>query len=151
MYSFIKKQGFKILMLGLSAMLAGIITTSCNSSEKKTEEPQQTTETMKPIIDTAAVKADWKIFKHDADEKISETRDSLEAFKKRIAKADKKLKAVYERRVAELEQKNAELKQKLEDYKDEGKEKWEDFKVSFNREMDKLKQELKDSTTYNAK
>jgi hypothetical protein len=45
-------------------------------------------------------------------------------------------KAKYENEVLTLEQKNIELRKKLNDFKFERKENWEEFKRSFNYEMD---------------
>jgi hypothetical protein len=47
-----------------------------------------------------------------------------------------KFKAKYENQVLTLEQKNIELKKKLNEYKYEGKDKWEEFKRDFNADVD---------------
>jgi hypothetical protein len=47
-----------------------------------------------------------------------------------------KFKAKYKNEVLTLEQKNIELKKKLNDFKYEGKDNWEEFKSDFNREVD---------------
>jgi len=38
--------------------------------------------------------------------------------------------------VVELKEKNHALKEKLEDYKDEGETKWQEFKTNFSRDLD---------------
>lgn len=144
-----RKKGIGLLLM--TSLLAGILMTACNSSPKKTDEMQSAADTSKPVVDTAKIRADWEKFKADANEQMRISKDSIESFKTRIAHADKKLKARYDARVAELERKNAELKNKLDDFKEEGKEKWDQFKIDFNRDMDKLRQEIKDSTTTSAR
>ena len=37
-----------------------------------------------------------------------------------------------------LEQKNIELKKKINEYQYEGKDNWEDFKIEFNNDMDSI-------------
>ena len=43
------------------------------------------------------------------------------------------------------------MKQKMADYKEEGKEKWETFKVEFNHDMEELGNAFKDLTVKNTK
>ena len=45
---------------------------------------------------------------------------------------------MYEKRLAELEQQNRELQKKLDEYKEEGKEKWNSFKDKFSQNLDSL-------------
>jgi hypothetical protein len=45
-------------------------------------------------------------------------------------------KANYEKEVGLLEQENADLKEKISEYKYESKDKWEGFKQGFNHDMD---------------
>ena len=47
-------------------------------------------------------------------------------------------KADYHNKIMELEQKNSDMKKKLDDYKTEGKQKWEIFKTEFSHDMDEL-------------
>jgi hypothetical protein len=42
-----------------------------------------------------------------------------------------------------LERKNIELKNKIREYKYEGKDKWEEFKKGFNRDVDIVGKALK--------
>jgi len=46
--------------------------------------------------------------------------------------------------VAVLEQKNRDLKNTLEGYKDEGQDKWVEFKANFNRDLDGIGKTMKD-------
>jgi hypothetical protein len=146
-----KKAGRTFALLAGSVLIAGVLLTSCNQQQKKTDDMQSSADTIKPMVDTAQIAADWEKFKADANEEIRQSKDSIESFKTRIAKADRKMKARYEARVAELDRKNAELEARLQDFKERGKEKWDQFKIDFNRDMDKLKQEIKDSTALNSK
>ena len=46
--------------------------------------------------------------------------------------------------MAELKQKNRELKEKLDKYEDQGESKWQEFKTNFNRDMDAVGKTMKD-------
>jgi phage-related minor tail protein len=87
---------------------------------------------------------DWKQFKVDANLKIKANEKSIAEFKVKIKKEDRKFKAQYKKEVTVLEQKNVELKNKLREYKYEGKDKWEEFKIGFNHDMDVVGKSIKD-------
>ena len=70
-------------------------------------------------------------------------------FEEKMEKAGAKTKAKYNQEVVELEQKNRDLKKQLEEYKDEGESKWQEFKTTFSREMDAVGKTMKDLFTNN--
>ena len=72
-------------------------------------------------------------------------------FKSRIANEKKAVKDEYNKKIAELEQKNADTQKKLNEYKADSKEKWEMFKSEFNRDMDELGNALGNLTVKNNK
>jgi len=72
-------------------------------------------------------------------------------FKSRIANEKKAVKDEYNKKIAELEQKNADTQKKLNEYKADSKEKWEMFKSEFNRDMDELGTALSNLTVKNNK
>jgi hypothetical protein len=43
-----------------------------------------------------------------------------------------------------LEQRNRDLKKKLEEYKDEGQSKWQEFKMNFKNDMDGMEKTIMD-------
>jgi hypothetical protein len=65
------------------------------------------------------------------------------------SKIDAKNKATYQKKISELEQKNAKLKSDLADYKDESPDKWTSFKIEFNHDMNELGKAIKDFTVNN--
>jgi len=73
----------------------------------------------------------------DANEK------RIDAFKEKIKEAGPKDKAKYNKEVEVLEQKNHDLKKKLEEYKDEGQSKWEEFKTNFKHTKDGIGKTMK--------
>jgi predicted RNase H-like nuclease (RuvC/YqgF family) len=75
---------------------------------------------------------------------IEANEKRIDAFKEKMEKAGLEIKAKYGDEVAVLEQKNRDLKKKLEDYKDEGQNKWEEFKTNFKHDMDGIGKTMKD-------
>ena len=60
---------------------------------------------------------EWQQFKSDAELKINANQKKIEDFKVAMKTTSTKFKAKYENEVLTLEQKNIELKKKLNDYK----------------------------------
>ena len=78
-----------------------------------------------------------------AEEKISSYEKSIGELKARIAKETKENIAKYEKTLADLEQKASEIKKKVHEYKEEGKDKWAVYNDKFNHELDELGKALK--------
>ena len=134
---------YTILILVVTVFMTGIILSSCQSSTKKVENARN------KVIEAElglnqALKDSIQQYKKESEEKISYYEKSIAEFKAKIANRKKEDKAIYEKKLAMLEQKNTELKKILSDYKDEGQDKWTSFKNEFNHDMDELGKAFKD-------
>jgi septal ring factor EnvC (AmiA/AmiB activator) len=131
-----------------AAFLSGIILTSCSTpAEKVVKAEENVTEASKDLDKaTKEYEADIEACRKQTAEKIEANNQSLADFKVRIAHEKKETKAEYHKKMAELEQKNSDMKKKMDDYKADGKENWEKFKAGFNNEMDALGIEFKELT-----
>ena len=78
-----------------------------------------------------------------AEEKISSYEKSIGELKARIVKETKEDIAKYEKTLADLEQKASEIKKKVHEYKEEGKDKWAAYNDKFNHDLDELGKALK--------
>ena len=139
---------YTILILVVTVFMTGIILSSCQSSTKKVENARN------KVIEAElglnqALKDSIQQYKKESEEKISYYEKSIAEFKAKIANRKKEDKAIYEKKLAMLEQKNTELKKILSDYKDEGQDKWTSFKNEFNHDMDELGKAFKDLTVNN--
>ncbi|MCV9385973.1 hypothetical protein [Reichenbachiella ulvae] len=146
-----KKLGLIITLILPIVMMAG---TSCqNSSSKKLKDAKTEVVEAQDNLSKAEkeYRADMEKYKKESQSKISANEKSIREFKERIANDKKEAKAEYNQKISDLEQKNADLKRKLDEYKLEGKEKWDAFKVEFNRDMDNLGNALMDLTKDNKK
>lgn len=81
-----------------------------------------------------------------SEEKINTLEKIIAEFKARIATEKKENIAKYEKTLVELEQKASDMKMKLKEYTEEGKDKWDAFKHKFNHDLDELVKALKNFT-----
>jgi exonuclease VII large subunit len=139
----------KFLTLIVIGFMAGAVLTGCKNTGGNNN--QVVKESIgKTIPDSQAVQTslsdDWQKFKNDSQQKIQDNENSITAFKEKMEKSGK---ADYNKEIAKLEKTNREMKKKLEEYKNDGKSAWEDFKTGFNNDMDKLGKAVKDLTSDN--
>jgi hypothetical protein len=137
----------KYTFLTAIAFSALILLTGCNNNrEKKVEDAKDNVKQANEELKAAQTEYDneWQIFKDDAELKISSNEKNIEILKEKIDKSNKKFKTKYEKKVSELEQKNIELKKKISEYKYDGKDKWEDFKKGFSKDISIIDKAVKD-------
>ena len=131
----------KIFTFAVIGCMAGIFFAGCEKTpEQKVEKANQELKDAK-----ADYRAEWQKYKTDSEEQFKANEDRIDAFKEKMAKADtKNKKAKYNKAVVELKQQNRDLKRKLEEYKDEGESKWQEFKTNFSHDMDSVEKTMKD-------
>ena len=119
---------------------------SCKTPAEKAEKAQENVVNANEKLDSAIVnyERDIDAYRLVTIKRIQDNEKSMNDFKLRIAKEKLKAKKEYEKKLTELEKKNTDLKKKMADYKAEGSEKWNSFKVEFNKEMDELSKSIKD-------
>ena len=142
-----------------STLIAGIIFTGCQSASQKEEAAkeavQEAKEELKDVRDDANKEAqklasaeEWIAFKTESDEKIRNNEIRIAELKVKLKKPGKILDGLYEKRIETLEQRNNDLKIKIENY-EKNQSDWESFKREFNHDMDELGQAFKDITVDN--
>ena len=127
-----------IITYAVMGLMAGALLTGCEkTSEQRVEGAKQNVGEAKQDLKVAQAKylAEWETFKREADSTITANEKRIDAFKEKMEHAGSKAKTKYSKQVAELEQKNRDLKKKLDEYKDEGESKWEEFKTNFNNDL----------------
>lgn len=141
-------------MLAVSIFLmAFALLSGCESSQNKVDDAQNEVTEANEALEAANAEylADVEAYRQEKARLIAANDSSIVVLKSRIASEKKDVKTDYEKEIAELEQKNKDLKMKMADYKDEGKERWESFKQEFSHDMDELGNALKDLTVNNKK
>ena len=132
----------KYFIAAVSLLIAGLIFTGCDNRDNAKDNVEKANQDM--IDAQVQFEKEWQQFKSDAELKISTNQQKIDDFKVAMKTTSAKFKAKYENEVLTLEQKNIELKKKLNEFKYDRKEDWEDFQKVFNNNMDSVGTALKD-------
>ena len=125
----------KYLILAGSLLIAGLFYTGCTDNRDNAKDNVE--QANQDMIDAQVqFEKDWQQFKSNAELRINSNQQQIDDFKVAMRSTSTRFKAKYENEVLTLEQKNIELKKKLNDFKYERKENWEEFKTTFNNDMD---------------
>ncbi len=145
------KNQFKMILA--SAFLSLALLVSCQTSDEEIEAARQNVEDSKQstveakqelnqaIIDSTK---DFENFKMLSEERILLYEQKINEIKTQIALEKKGNRTKYQKLLTDLENKNAELKQNLKDYKATGRDNWEMFKVNVNNSLDSLGNSISD-------
>jgi hypothetical protein len=127
-------------------LIAVVVLVSCNENHgKKVEAAEENVaKANKELISARAdYTSEWQQFKDEANLRIRANQDRIEKFKAELKTANGKYKVKYEKEVGVLEQKNIELGKRIDAFKYDGKNSWEDFKRNFTHDADDLGKTLK--------
>jgi hypothetical protein len=128
------------VVLAATGLLAGIFISGCAS----TSDRDVSTTKQEAREARAEQRAEWKAFKKDSEEKIDANQTKIDEFKVKMDNAGPERKAKYGDRVAKLEQKNSDLRKRLEEYQDREPSRWEEFKTNFKHDMDGIGETMSD-------
>ena len=139
-----------ILFLAVIMLIGGTMLTSCQSSSSKVENAEDKVQEAKDEVAEAqqelnqAIKDSIQQFKKESEEKIIAYEKDIAEFKVRIAKEKNENRARDERRLAELELQNREMKQRLADFNEERQDQWDSFRHNFNHDMEEHSKAFRD-------
>jgi DNA anti-recombination protein RmuC len=145
-------QSKSIRML-LMVAFGSFTLTSCNTSaEKVANAVDQVAAANKELVKAnAEYLADMETYRKETAATIAKNNESIAAFNTRIESEKAEVRADYKKKIVALEQKNTDMKKRLDDYKADGKDKWQSFKQEFNRDLAELGKAFKDLTVSNVK
>ena len=147
----------KIVFSLVLAALISISIASCNKSPKAKEEvlidAKQDVETAKEDLNEATSDSivEFNKYKSSIQIKLAENEKVISDLKAKIKDKDRKTQTLYYKQLENLQLRNAELKLKIETYKQGPSQKWELFKVDFNNELDKLGKSISSTANNNLK
>ncbi|MEP7269679.1 MAG: hypothetical protein ABI844_18830 [Saprospiraceae bacterium] len=127
-------------------IVIGSILTSCDSPEKKVEEAKQGVTEAKENLKEALqeLNAEYPAFKTEAELKIADNEKSIAELNAILNKPGKlPLDEMRKKKIAELKEKNAQLKSRLYGYEKERTD-WEAFKREFNHDLEGISEAFKD-------
>lgn len=153
-----KMKNYLLLVSGLFMVL---VIVSCESHERKADDAfDRVKEAKRDFVDTAAICInepksgktrviikneiidEWILFKNETEKKIKLSEAKIVELKKRRNLTESKSK--FDKQIVRLEQKNNDLRKKMNDYNEEVKAKWANFKAEMNHDIDEIEIELKD-------
>jgi uncharacterized protein YceH (UPF0502 family) len=129
-------------------------TEKVDKAETKVEDAKQN---LSDVQKAAALEAQktanaeaWKAFKTESEETIRQNENRIAELRVKTKKNGKIIDAMLETKIAAIEQKNIDLKTRIDNY-DKNQSDWEAFKREFSHDMDGLGQAFKDLTVNNKK
>jgi len=142
------KTNFKLLAIAMGIAFAiacsSIVIMSCNTSpkdkENELENAQEEVVEAQEALEQSKQDSlsDYVTFKAGIELKLDENEKLIAQQKQLLNESKEAQKAENLKELIRLEDKNNRLKEKLRDYQEGPSEKWELFKIEFNKEMDEL-------------
>jgi exonuclease VII large subunit len=142
-----------ILTLAACTLISGAFLTSCNTPSQKVENAQENVAEANQDLAQANKEylEDMANYRTETAARIAANDESIRQFNARVAQEKMEAKADYRKKIADLEQKNRDMKLRMDNYKEEGKDKWLIFKAEFSHDMDEMGKAFKDLTVKNVK
>jgi predicted HicB family RNase H-like nuclease len=147
-----------IYTLAAITLMAATVLLGCNTSTKKEEDDvadaRENTEDAKEELMVAKKEAnaeEWKKIKKETNTRITENKIRIAQLKVKMIKSGKSIDTLYAKKIEELEQKNKDIKIKVDSYKNDTSDDWELFKREYNHDMDQLNRAIEDMTVNNKK
>lgn len=142
-----------IFTIAACSFIASAILISCSSPAEKVENAKNNVQEANADLNEANEEylKDIENCRKETAERIAANDQCIADFNTRMEKEKKEVKEDYKTQMAALERKNGDMKKKMNDYKAEGKEKWESFKTEFSHDMDELGAAFKDLTVKNVR
>ncbi len=137
----------KKILLTFTALtfIAGMALTSCSNSSQTASTTNTTKDTIvKGDVDSLVYIADIETYRKQTDDSITANQKSIDEFNARIADEKQEDRAEYKRKIEALDHKNSDMKRRLDEYKADGKAKWAEFKIGFNKDMHNIGEAITD-------
>lgn len=128
------------LILAIATFTTGTIVSSCSSPEEKVENAESDVIKSNEDLEEAkeAYYKELTNYRIEMAARLAENEQSIADLKARIDSEKKETRADRKARIEELEEKNNEMKTKIDEYNDEDPTRWEKFKAEFNHDMKEL-------------
>jgi len=148
-----------LLKIATIALLATTFITSCQDSTKKETEAREDVEEARTELNDAktelanerkaATEQEWQSFKESTNTTINQNEKRIMELRAQMKKTGQAMDEQYARKINELEEKNREIKEKINAYQNDANDDWEAFKKEYNSDMDDLGRSLKNFTVDN--
>lgn len=138
-------------------LVVSIFILSCNKSPKAKEEVLNNAKKDVVMASDDLTRAtkdsinEFNKYKSNIQFKLVENDKIITDLKSKIKDFDKNKQTSYYKQIEKLQLRNTELKLKIENYKQGPSQKWELFKMDFNKELDELGKSISNSAKENMK
>ncbi len=142
-----------IYFLTATLFASGSIIIGCKPSVEKVENAEEKVSEAKHDLSESQMDYSEAIqnLRVETDAKIAANEKRINELKAKVENEKIEARAARKEKIAELELKNKEMKKRMDEYNDNGKEGWESFKREFNHDMDELGNALDNLTVNNKK
>lgn len=142
-----------LLALAFMGITLGLINQSCSTPEEKVMDAGKEVTDAREKLSESTRKYNEEIanYRITIAQEVAANNKLITDYNNRIAVSKITVDAATQKKIAELEKRNAEMKTKIDNYKYESAEKWEDFKTEFRFDMDQLKRSFVGVTKDNVK
>lgn len=142
-------------LCGSTAMLAltacGLMTgiAACNTSEKKVADARESVAEANQDLNEASRDArtdwqeDWLGFKREINEDVSKNERRIMELRSEVAQIDTQYQDEYNVMINDAERRNYELRDRVNNYYNEGDQKWMVFKTDVRQDFDDLETSIR--------
>lgn len=148
-----------IFSAAITTFVAAIVLVGCQNTTKNEAAAQENVEDARDNLDEAkeelsnareaATKEEWLAFKESTNATITQNEMRIAEMKAKMKKTGKTIDEGYAQKIVELEQKNEEIKLKVDKYKNDAGDDWKSFKEEYNRDINELGKAIKNLTIDN--
>jgi hypothetical protein len=131
-----------IFGVAVATFIAGTMLVGCQSRDKKVENAQEKVQNAEDKVAEArqelnqAIKDSIQQFKKDAAKQIEVYEKNMAELRIKIANERSENRAYHERKLAELEQQNREMRMRLENFNEDNRDQWVSFRNKFSHDME---------------
>ena len=124
-------------------LVGGITFSSCQKNQDQQAQLVQDTQKTYQTTNTTYV-TEYQNYRSQKEQDLARNQDTIASFQARLKKANAKLRAALDSAEMALERQNADLRARLETFKAEGHDTWQQFKNQFDQSMDSVRGNLND-------
>ncbi|MBK5285821.1 MAG: hypothetical protein JJE25_10505 [Bacteroidia bacterium] len=154
-----------IFTLAVAMVVAGTILSPVNSSAQREPDGRmkvrviasnfspnnvETAELKTPVAQQDSL-SDFQKFKKESNEEINNNENRIASLRADLKNEKHEARERDEKKIDALERSNRDLKKKLDDYKDNGKSDWREFKTEFKYDLEGIGHAFKDIGVRNTK
>ncbi len=143
-----EKSMVRVSQFGIFALLVWLMGALTFSSCQKNQDQQaqlvqDTQKTYQTTANTTYV-TEYQTYRTQREQDLARNQDTIASFQARLKKANAKLRVALDSAEMALERQNADLRARLETFKAEGQDNWQQFKNKFDQSMDSVRGSLND-------